>query len=169
MRVTVRDEQPADADAVRAVITAAFGGPDEARLVDTLRHQPGVFSFVATEGDDVVGHILFSPVRGDTPSPAPLGVGLAPLAVRPDRQRRGLGAMLVTHGLARCQQRHVGLVVVLGHPAYYPRFSFQSAAARGLRCKWPVPDGTFMCLEFTPGCVALAAGLVHYDAAFDVF
>lgn len=136
MRVLIRDEQPADADAVRAVVTAAFGGPDEARLVDTLRHRPGVFSFVATEDDAVVGHILFSPVRGDMPSAAPLGVGL---------------------------------VVVLGHPAYYPRFGFQSAATRGLRCKWPVPDGTFMCLEFTPGHVVLAAGPVHYDGAFDVF
>jgi putative acetyltransferase len=172
--IAIREERASDAAQVRDVVSAAFGRQAEATLVEQLRAEDGVFAFVALEGPVVVGHIMFSPVTSSPtktrdPRAKPFGIGLAPLAVRPDRQRQGVGAALMRHGLAACASRGAGLVVVLGSPRYYPKFGFTSATLAGLKCRWPVPDGTFMCLELKPTPIALTGGFVHYHAAFDVF
>ena len=85
MALTIRLEGPADEDAIRMVLEAAFPTPDEARLVALLRAGGHLLhSLVAAEDAVVVGHIAFSPVRVDGDADAEGGVGLAPLAVRPD-------------------------------------------------------------------------------------
>jgi putative acetyltransferase len=160
----IRAEAPEDADGVRAVNELAFGKDDEARLVDSLRGLPGVISLVATEGPRVVGHILFTPVEIAPAPAADAAAGLGPMAVRPDRQRQGIGSALVRAGLRRCRDAGYGLVVVVGHPEYYPRFGFVVAATRNLRCEWTVLREAFMIVEFRPG--ACPGGVVKYLPQF---
>ena len=93
-------------------------------------------------------------------------MGLAPMAVLPGRPRRGIGAALVQEGLRACWRMGVGAVVVLDHPAYYPRFGFQPAGAYGLRSAYDVPDEAFMALERRPGALEGAGGRVKYPEAF---
>ena len=112
---TIRPERPADADAARAVTTAAFGQPDEARLVDRLRERAQVYlGLVATGGDAVIGHILFTSVtlRGDQDSYTVMA--LAPMSVLPAWQRRGVGSALVRAGLTACREAGHDVVVVVG-------------------------------------------------------
>lgn len=183
--LTIRPEAAGDEPAVHDVLTAAFDGPDEAALVDALRRRDDTFTLVAEVGGidggkgTVVGAITFSPVAGRDSSAPPdetglraiglRAIGLAPMAVRPDRQRQGIGSALVRAGLDACRARGIGLVVVLGHPGYYPRFGFRPAAAIGLRCRWSHDEESFMYLELQPGQARLAGGFVEYCAEFDRF
>lgn len=159
--IHVRFEEPSDVAAIRRVNEAAFGQPDEARLVDLLRDAARPFlSLVAEDEGEIVGHIAFTPVdAGGTTI-----LGLAPMAVAPERQRQGIGSMLVRRGLEACRRAGFAAVVVLGHPEYYPRFGFEPAAPHGLRSEYDVPDPVFMVLELVPG--AAPRGLARYHSAF---
>lgn len=169
MDVSVRPEQPGDASGVREVNELAFGRPQEARLVDALRGSADAISLVATVDDRVVGHILFTPV-GIEPPPGDLRVaGLAPMAVRPERQRSGVGGRLVRAGLEECRRCGYGAVVVVGHSEYYPRFGFVPAHTRGLDYEAPVPREAFMVNELATGALAGHAGVVRYRPEFSAF
>ncbi len=164
--VVIRPEAASDRAAVRAVNASAFETPAEADLVDALREEAKpIVSLVAEENGVVVGHIMFSPVLLSG-HPALKIMGLAPMAVLPERQRQGIGGDLVRAGLKRCRQLGVGAVVVLGHPAYYPRFGFAPAARFGLDCAYDVPEEAFMALELRPGYLRAASGTVAYHGAF---
>jgi putative acetyltransferase len=108
---------------------------------------------------------MFSPVSLSG-NPALRIMGLAPMAVAPAHQRQGIGSALVRAGLERCRQLGFGAVVVLGHPAYYPRFGFSSSARFGLGCEYDVPEDVFMVLELQAGILRGASGTVLYHAAF---
>ncbi|MDQ3258646.1 MAG: GNAT family N-acetyltransferase, partial [Acidobacteriota bacterium] len=58
------------------------------------------------------------------------------------------------------------VVVVLGHPEYYPRFGFVPAKEKGLRCEYPVPDEVFMVAELEPDALTGQRGLVKYRPEF---
>ena len=165
---SVRLEEDGDAEAIRQVNVAAFGGALEADLVDRLRDRGKLLvSMVAQSDLALVGHIAFSRVIVE--SHAGLrGVGLAPMAVLPPIQARGIGSALVQAGLDRCRRLQYEFAVVLGHAAYYPRFGFMPASRFALRCSWDVPDDVFMALELRPGALAGAAGLVAYEPEFSV-
>lgn len=123
----IRYATPGDRDAIATVVEAAFGRPAEARLVERLRDEnDSMFELVAEESGEVVGHVMFSRLWADRDE---LYAALAPLAVRPDRQRSGLGSALVRSGLESAGQFGAFGVLVLGDPAYYPRFGFSAAAA----------------------------------------
>lgn len=163
--ITVRAETAEDIPDVRRVNEAAFGRADEAALVDALRAaaQPQV-SLVAELAGRVVGHIFFSPVSIASEESAALG--LAPMAVLPEHQKQGVGSRLIREGLGECRRIGFDVVVVLGHPEYYPRFGFVPAARKGLRCEYPVPDEVFMVAELKPGALAGRRGLVKYRPEF---
>ena len=164
----LRPESAADHAVVRTVNTRAFGRPGEADLVDALRRTATPFvSLVAEEADRVVGHICFTPVMVETSGDDPLLMGLAPMAVLPEQQRQGIGSALVRAGLEACRALGADAVVVLGHPAYYPRFGFRPAEAFGLRCIYDVPPDAFMALELRNGALDDVHGTVRYHAAFD--
>ncbi|HEY0158032.1 MAG TPA: N-acetyltransferase [Thermoanaerobaculia bacterium] len=161
----VRTETPADAAAIHRLNELAFGQPAEAELVDVLRVAARPFlSLVAEEGGEIAGHICFTPVTMEDSLAA--CAALAPMAVLPGHQREGIGSRLVEAGLEECRRDGFGLVVVLGHPEYYPRFSFRPASSFGLRCEYDVPDPAFMALELTPGAADGVQGLARYHAAF---
>jgi putative acetyltransferase len=163
----VRAEETADYAAVERVVHAAFERPDEATLVARLRPlaRPQV-SLVAVEDERIVGHVLFTPVTIDAPS-RPLGLlmGLAPVAVVPERQNAGIGSALIRAGLDQCRGLGAEAVVVLGHPPYYPRFGFVPAARFHLDSEYGGGD-SFMALELTPGALAGLSGRVRYHPAF---
>jgi len=165
----VRSEIASDRDAVRRVHATAFSTPEEADLVDALRADAvPLVSLVADEAGEVVGHVMFSPVTlPDRPELRLMG--LAPLAVIPARQRTGVGAALTRAGLERCLEIGVGAVVVLGHPAYYPRFGFARADAFGIGCQFEAPGEAWMLLELEPGYLRGADGTARWHAAFDGF
>src|SRR5688572_9883790 len=152
--ILVRPETSSDRAAVRDVNERAFGQPDEANLVEAL-HSAGVatVALVAEVANTVVGHILFSPVEVERRAGERL-VGLAPMAVLPTHQRRGIGSALVRAGLRECEAAGHAGVVVLGHPGYYPRFGFRPAHLFGLRCEYDAPPEAFMARESFAGALA---------------
>ncbi len=161
----IRAERPGDREAVFAVNRDAFGSEFEPKLVDELRKTPAFIpelSLVATVDGVVAGYILFIRLvilKGPAECPA---LGLAPLAVAPPRQNRGIGTALVLAGLAageRCGHR---LVFVVGRPQYYGRFGFVAARVRGFEVAFPVPDDTFMVRELVPGAMQGIGGLVKH-------
>lgn len=162
---SIRLEQPHDADEVRQTNEQAFGEPLEARLVDALRGCSGYLSLVATIDGQVVGHILFTPVTIEPPVDRRIA-GLAPMAVRPEHQRSGIGSQLIRAGLEACRRSGYAAVVVLGHPEYYPRFGFLPAHTFGLTCEFPSPPEAFMAMEIESGALSGIGGLVRYLPQF---
>src|SRR2546430_3759974 len=138
--IHIRPERAADIASVHALNRAAFETSTEADLVDALRERAKpIISLVADEAGSIVGHILFSPVTLSGCAELKI-MGLAPMAVLPAEQRRGIGSTLVRAGLARCKQLGCVAVVVLGHPAYYPRFGFVPASRFGIASEYEVSD-----------------------------
>lgn len=167
-QAAIRPEKTEDIAAIFAVNQQAFKRREEARLVDVLRAQVSpLLSLVAVVDKAVVGHILFSPVHVENARRAPqLMLGLAPMAVLPEYQGKGIGSLLVRRGLDACRAAGSGAVVVLGHPGYYPRFGFVPAVQFNLRCEYPVPDNVFMALELMPCSLDGCQGIVKYHPAF---
>ena len=162
----IRDERAGDAAGIRALLLLAFPTPFEAELVDALRASGCAhLSLVDDEGGDVIGQILFTPVTLDGPDGLVTGYGLAPMAVRPDRQRRGVGSALVRAGLARVHAAGVPFVFLIGHPEFYPRFGFGPASRDGLRPQWDgISDDAVMSVVFDRA--AVPAGVVRFRPAF---
>jgi putative acetyltransferase len=163
--VVVRREDAADISGVRGVIEAAFERKDEADLVDRLRTEGVVLaSFVADQNGCLVGHILFSRTLIETADGSVLTVALAPLAVSPSHQRRGIGRQLVRVGLQWLRMRGERSVLVLGHPHFYQQFGFSTDRARTLTT--PFPPDAFMALELADDALDGVRGTVRYPAAF---
>ncbi len=161
----VRLERPEDMEAIREVNRLAFGGEDEALLVDALRDGGcSRLSLVAEKDGKVVGHILFSDLPIVTQSGTLAALALAPMAVLPGHQRQGIGSFLVREGLRACAEAGHRIVVVLGHPDYYPRFGFSPQMAE--RLKAPFSGPAFMALELVPGALAGVTGEVVYPPLF---
>lgn len=164
-RVVVRPETPADLEGIREVNRRAFGQEDEARLVDALRDEGYArLPLVAEAGGRIVGHILFSDLPIITPTGTLHALALAPAAVLPDRQRQGIGSRLVREGLKACADEGHRIVVVLGHPDYYPRFGFSARLAE--RLKAPFSGPAFMAVELVPRALADVTGEVRYPPPF---
>lgn len=145
----------------------AFGESLEARLVDSLRANEAVLvSLVAVAGEQIVGHILFSPVQLGSGESVLEGAGLGPMSVLPDFQRMGIGSRLIEEGIQKMQQMGFPFIVVLGHPNYYPRFGFLPASRFGVKCQWDVPEGVFMIMPLDQQRCESASGLARYRDEF---
>jgi putative acetyltransferase len=167
--VTIRPEQPDDIDGVRTINETAFGQPTEATIVDLLRDECyDAVSLVAMENGKILGHIFFSPVSVSSGHKATKGMGLAPMAVLPARQRQGIGSKLVQAGIEAVRERNYPFIVVLGHPEYYPRFGFVPASSHGLCCQWDgVAGEAFMVLILDEVAMSGVSGVVRYRDEFD--
>lgn len=164
MEIEVRDERPEDVPVIHALNQQAFGQEQEANIVDALRRNGGVLlSLVATINDEVVGHIMYSPL---TIAGRYEGAALGPMSVLPQRQRRGIGSKLVRVGNERLKQAGCPYIIVLGHAEYYPRFGFRPASQFGVTCEWEVPDNVFMLLVLDEARMNDVSGQAQYRLEF---
>ena len=158
----VRAERAEDHEAIAAVVAAAFGSPDEARLVESFRASAGYLpelALVADEGREVLGHVMFTLAELVDGTEILM---LSPLAVRPDRQRLGIGTALVHAGLRLSAERSEPLVIVEGDPRYYSRFGFVAASKLGLERPYEtIPEAAFQAQPL-PAYVERARGRVIY-------
>ena len=140
--ITIREASLADIETVLSVIRAAFDADEEAQLVSDLlsdKSAEPVLSLLALQDNKAVGHILFTGARSEPELPASMSI-LAPLAVAPHAQHKGIGGKLVKHGCQLLSQTGTDVVFVLGHPAYYPRFGFKPAGVLGFDAPYPIPE-----------------------------
>lgn len=168
--LVVRPEVKDDFDAVDAIVTAAFGKDGETKLVQRLRPVENVMSLVAEKDGELVGHIMLSPVTlmGANHHAIDLKlVGLAPVAVRPEDQKNGVGKALIWEGLERCRMQKYAACFVLGHPEYYPKFGFKPAhSTYGIHSTYDVPNSGFMGLELIADALKGSAGTIYYHPVF---
>ena len=113
--------------------------------------------------DRVVGHLFFTPVTIESPDHTWPGLGLAPLAVLPEYQRRGIGSALMDAGLEECRRLGYERVIVLGHPDYYPRFGFERASRYGVHFEFEAPDEACMISALQPGALDGVGGVAKYQ------
>lgn len=166
--VEVRGEQPRDTEAIYEVSRASFATQAEADLVNALRAADALaLSLVATEKGDVVGHVAFSPVEIRSDGGTFDAVGLAPLAVVPEYQRKGIGSELVERGLQRLDASGHAIVVVLGDPQYYRRFGFVPARMHRIRWEHDAPEEAFMVKELREGALEDVSGTARFRPEFD--
>ena len=157
----IRYAKPSDHPAIRHVVSEAFDRADEADLVERLRADgDAMFELVEIDADTLVGHILFSRMWADSLS---LYAAMAPVSVRPDVQNMGTGGRLVRAGLDAAKEFGAAAVIVLGHPAYYPKFGFSADAARTLKCAFSGQPG-FMATAIEPGALDVPLTVVYPDA-----
>lgn len=167
--IVIRSEEAADRQAIFEVNRLAFGQDNESRLIEKMRETkhfiPGL-SLIALLDDIIVGHILFSVVSLEHPLQFSCLLALAPLAVKPEYQRQGIGSLLVREGIERAARTNYPGVVVLGHPQYYLRFGFTRAVENGIICPYPVPDEAYMLFELRPEAMKGLKGTVKYPDFF---
>lgn len=174
--IIIRPEQPTDYTQIRTMTASAFAavfgsGEDEVALLEALRaapdHDPEL-ALVAVQGEVVLGHILMSPVsiEGDEQEQWP-ALCLAPLCVRIDHQRQGIGNALIRAALEQAREKGHTRVVLSGSDAYYPRFGFQDANFLGIKDEMGTPSPHFMVLPLIKGALTGVSGVVRYPAAFD--
>lgn len=169
MPLLVREETPADVEAIHHVNASAFETDAEALLVDALRESGGLtLSLVAELDGQVVGHVAFSPVvvtRSDGTTVD--GMGLAPMSVLPGHQRQGIGAQLIAGGIKRLRASGHRFCVVLGHSEYYPRQGFMRAVDHGIRWEHPGTEDSFFVRELTVDGLRGVSGVVRYRGEFE--
>jgi len=172
----LRSQEPGDEPAIHALLLAAFGdaeGREISKLVSELLGDDSarpLRAWVAAIGSRIVGYVLFTRATVD-PSKRDISAAiLAPLAVHPEFQSRGIGGKLIEIGLENLAEQGIDLVFVLGHPSYYPRHGFQPAGALGLDAPYPIPAehaDAWMVLELSDGVLGYAQGTVRCARALD--
>ena len=166
MNIIIQKELPENYLAVREILITCFKSDAESKLVVTLRNNDkAILSLVAVQNGEVVGHVMFTPVT-TSPSSIAKGLGLAPLAVKPEYQKHGIGAKLVEEGLRLCLELGYDFVVLLGNPKYYQRFGFRKASDFGMQNEYGV-DEPFMLIKLTK--CDLQYGLIKYCPEFSLF
>jgi len=141
--IVIRETLPEDIDSILGVVSAAFCNEKEPQLVKDLLEdssaQP-ILSLLAFENEKPIGHILFTKVTVDSAENQVTMALLAPLAVVPEAQRRGVGGKLIDVGLKMLLKSGVERVFVLGHPEYYPKYGFKPAGCQGFQAPYPIPE-----------------------------
>ncbi len=169
--IIIRHEIPSDIPAIHTVNEQAFDGREaEAGLVDAIRKSENFIpelSLVADKDGQIIGHIFFSRIHIETENGQAPALALAPMAVLPEYQKQGIGSRLVKRGLEECKRLGHAIVIVLGHPAYYPRFGFSALLAKSLKCPFGDCGEAWMALELIPGALQGVRGKVVYPPVFN--
>lgn len=172
MKVAIRKEIETDFSDVYELNKAAFGQDTEAKLVDLLRKSTAFIpnlSLVATDSDTVVGHILFTKIKiNDENGKEYDSLALAPMAVKPELQKQGIGGQLIKYGLAAASELGHKSVIVVGHEQYYPKFGFLSAGRWKIKAPFDVQENAFMGLELVKDGLKNVTGTVHYPKEFGI-
>lgn len=172
----IRSSHKSDRLEIERIHKTAFGkakGPEIAELVNGLfndKTAEPLLSLVAVEDRNIVGHVLFTKVNVKQ---SPIFVSasiLAPLAVLPGAQAKGVGGLLIKEGLDQLKRNKVDLVFVLGHPDYYPRSGFTPAGKLGFKAPYPIPEkhaGAWMVKLLSSGVIGKARGTVQCSDVLD--
>ncbi|HQU96486.1 MAG TPA: N-acetyltransferase [Saprospiraceae bacterium] len=171
-QITIRPETQDDHREVFEINHIAFGQDNESKLVDALRKNQTAFvpelSIVATDNKKIVGHILFTKIIiKDDNGNLNESLGLAPMAVRPELQKRGIGGQLIRKGLEVAKESGFKSVIVLGHEHYYPKFGFQPADKWNLKSPFDIPSNVFMAIELISDGLKNISGTVVYPKEFE--
>lgn len=174
MKIVIRQEENKDFDIVESIVEEAFKEAEhsdhlEHKLVKRLRDSVAFIpelSLVAIDNDNIVGHILLTKIDIVDGDKITKSLALAPLAVVPSHQKKGIGGMLIEKALEVAKVIGYTSVIVLGHEDYYPRFGFQKASKWSIKAPFEVPDEAFMAIELVPGSLQGANGVVSYAKEF---
>jgi putative acetyltransferase len=167
-QVEIREEKFEDVRGISAVHDAAFGRRNEGHLVERLREEGLIAaSLVASDSGRIVANAVFSRLTVRSSGKPIAAAALAPVAVTPTRQSRGIGARLIRSGLTLCAQRGYDIVVVLGDPQYYRRFGFSSELAKNVRSRYSCAGPAWMAVELHISNRPLTPCEVTYPAAFE--
>ena len=171
----IRPEREEDFAAIHEVVRLAFEAEEmsdhqEHFLIERLRQSEDFIaelSLVCEMDQRVVGHILFSRIKivGEEETES---LALAPVAVLPEYQHRGIGSKLIEAGHIQALQLGFTSVIVVGHADYYPKFGYEKASKFGIRVPFEVPDENCMAMELKKDALQHRAGVVHYPEAFSL-
>ncbi|OQX99213.1 MAG: GNAT family N-acetyltransferase [Bacteroidetes bacterium 4572_128] len=171
MEIKIRKEKETDFSKVYELNILAFEEKEEAVLVDHLRKNDEFnpqLSLVATLNDEIIGHILFTKIKIiDDNRNESESLALAPMAVSPKYQKKGIGGKLINAGLKKAKELKFKSVIVLGHEHYYPKFGFVPTTRWNIKCPFEVPDNVFMGLELVENGLKNVTGVVQYMKEFD--
>ena len=171
-QIILRQEINEDFSEVFKINHLAFGQDSEAKLVDALRKNETAFvpelSIVATKDNQIVGHILFTKINiiGDN-GILNESLALAPVAVKTELQKRGIGGQLIRKGFEVAKELGFKSIIVLGHEHYYPKFGFEPAAKWNIKAAFEVPSNVFMAIELVPNGFKNVTGTVNYAKEFE--
>ncbi|MDD2665591.1 MAG: N-acetyltransferase [Methanocellales archaeon] len=168
MNLTIRKGEEKDYKKVYEVNCLAFQQENESKLIEKIRKGKNFIpelSLVAEIEDEIMGHILFSRINifGDSVFDS---LALAPMAVSPEFQKKGIGSNLIKKGIEKAKELGFDSIIVLGHKEYYPKFGFQRASKWNIKCPFEAPDEAFMAIELTERAFEGKAGTVKYPDEF---
>ncbi len=174
MNINIRKENIEDIDIIYFLIKEAFktgvhSDGDEQDLVNRLRNSKSYISelsLVALDGETIVGHIMFTKLLIENEDNKFESLALAPLAVLPDYQKKGIGSKLINEGLDIAKELGYKSVIVLGSENYYPKFGFEEALNFGIRPPFEVPSPNFMAIELEENALKDVSGKVVYAKEF---
>ncbi|KYG57892.1 GNAT family N-acetyltransferase [Planococcus maritimus] len=175
MELIIDQEQASEFEAVEALIRQAFAGEElsdqtEHQLVKRLRTSKAYvreLSLTAKRSNgELLGHIMLTKAQILGGQKAFDTLALAPVSVLPEHQGKGIGSALINASLKRAKQLGFSSVIVLGHPAYYPKFGFERASRWNIRAPFEVPEEAFMAIELVPGALANVSGVIQYADEF---
>ena len=170
MNIIIRQEEQRDYSEVEELLCVSFSQENESILVQRLRKNPAFIpelSLVAEYENKIVGYILFFPIIIASGQVHHKSLTLAPMAVLPDFQRKGIGKQLVQKGLIKVKEKGFHSVIVVGHPEYYPKFGFKSANIWHIKAPFNIPDNVFMAIELKDGALKNVDGTVQYPEEFN--
>lgn len=169
MDILIRHERKNDYDKIRKINDLAFGQENEGKMIDALRKTSDynyLLSLIAESENKIMGHILFYPIKIKNKREEFTVLSLAPMAVHPEYQNKGIGRKLVERGIDIARENGYSAVIVVGHPKYYPRFGFTPASNWGIQLPFDVPDETFLALEIKENALKNCSGNVEYPKEF---
>ena len=159
--IRIRESKETELETVLSVELDAFHNDPEIRtLVQDLfmdESAKPIISLLAFDGDEAVGHVYFSAATIDDCGADVMTMLLAPLAVRPSHQKKGIGQQLIYAAFEKAAQIGVKVIFVLGHPTYYPHCGFVPAGVKGFLAPYPIPEenaNAWMMHELQAGVLA---------------
>jgi predicted N-acetyltransferase YhbS len=173
--INIRQETPDDYDRVIELTQEAFetleiSDHTEGQLVEKLRKAPTFIpelSLVAALDGQLVGHILFTPLKIESEQETFESLVLGPVSVLPEFQKQGIGSQLILAGHKKAKELGFQSVILIGHQEYYPRFGYKRASTSGIKTQIPLPsDDVFMAVELTEGALSKVSGMVVFPPEF---
>ncbi len=161
----IRQEEERDYRAVYNLIKEAFASAEHAdgneqELVEALRRRSSFIpqlALVAETGGSMAGYILLTKANAGGRTV----LVLAPLAVKPQYQRQGIGAALINEAHKKAQALGYDYIVVLGSEAYYPRFGYIQAGLIGINTPAGFPPANFMAVKLRENAPQLSGEIVY--------